>query len=61
LRLATIRTADGTRAARNSTGTPAGVGHGRVPPVYLRPGQVVRTEIEGIGALVNPSVSDPTN
>jgi len=42
-----------------STGTPAGVGHGRTPPVYLRPGQVVRTAIEGIGALVNRCVPDP--
>ncbi len=36
------------------TGTPAGVGHGMRPPVYLRPGQVVTTAIEGIGELVNP-------
>ena len=42
-----------------STGTPAGVGHGRKPPVYLAPGQVVRTAIEGIGELVNPCVADP--
>ncbi len=35
------------------TGTPAGVGHGMKPPVYLRPGQVVRTVIEGLGELVN--------
>jgi len=35
------------------TGTSAGVGHGRKPPVYLQPGQVVRTSIEGIGELVN--------
>ena len=27
------------------TGTPAGVGHGMDPPVYLAPGQVVRTTI----------------
>jgi len=43
-----------------STGTPAGVGHGRTPPVYLRSGQVVRTAIEGIGELVNRCVPDPT-
>jgi acylpyruvate hydrolase len=42
-----------------STGTPAGVGHGRTPPVYLRPGQQVRTEIEGIGALRNRCTADP--
>lgn len=41
------------------TGTPAGVGHGRVPPVYLRAGQAVRTAIEGIGELVNRCVAEP--
>lgn len=35
------------------TGTTSGVGAGRVPPVYLQPGQVVRVHIEGIGELVN--------
>jgi len=34
-----------------STGTPAGVGFARVPPEYLRPGDRVRIEIEGIGTL----------
>ncbi len=33
------------------TGTPAGVGLGRKPPVFLKPGQHVTTEIEGIGAI----------
>jgi acylpyruvate hydrolase len=42
-----------------STGTPAGVGHGRKPPVYLRPGRVMKTAIEGIGELVNRCVADP--
>jgi acylpyruvate hydrolase len=36
-----------------ATGTPAGVGHARTPTVFLRPGQVVRTRIEGLGELVN--------
>src|SRR5581483_4959460 len=36
-----------------STGTPGGVGMARTPPVWLQPGQVVRTSIEGIGELVN--------
>ncbi|HTP66544.1 MAG TPA: fumarylacetoacetate hydrolase family protein, partial [Geobacteraceae bacterium] len=36
------------------TGTPAGVGFKRNPPVYLRPGQTVEVEIEGIGTLINP-------
>lgn len=35
------------------TGTPAGVGHARRPPVYLQPGDVVRAEVDGIGALEN--------
>lgn len=43
-----------------STGTPGGVGAARTPPVFLRPGQVVRTAIEGIGELVNRCVPDPT-
>jgi 2-keto-4-pentenoate hydratase/2-oxohepta-3-ene-1,7-dioic acid hydratase in catechol pathway len=38
------------------TGTPSGVGFMRKPPVYLRPGQVVEVEIEGIGTLVNQVV-----
>ena len=36
-----------------STGTPEGVGHGRVPPVYLADGDVVEVEVEGIGVLRN--------
>lgn len=36
-----------------ATGTPAGVGAGRTPPVFLRAGNVVRTGIVGIGVLVN--------
>jgi acylpyruvate hydrolase len=42
-----------------STGTPAGVGHGRKPPVYLRPGHVMTTAIDGIGELVNRCVAEP--
>jgi acylpyruvate hydrolase len=41
-----------------STGTPGGVGAGMSPPVFLRPGQVVRTVIDGIGALVNECVAE---
>ena len=33
------------------TGTPAGVGAARTPPVFLRPGQVLESWIEGIGRL----------
>ena len=35
------------------TGTPAGVGVGRKPPVFMRPGDVVEVEIDGIGVLRN--------
>ena len=42
-----------------STGTPGGVGAGLDPPVFLRPGQVVRTVVEGIGELANPCVTEP--
>lgn len=37
-----------------ATGTPAGVGVGFDPPRYLRDGDVVRVEIDGIGTLQNP-------
>ena len=36
-----------------ATGTPAGVGMGMNPPQYLKPGDVVRIEIDGIGAIEN--------
>lgn len=36
------------------TGTPSGVGFARKPPVFMRPGDVVEVEIEGIGTLRNP-------
>ncbi|MCQ8127010.1 fumarylacetoacetate hydrolase family protein [Methylomonas rivi] len=42
-----------------STGTPAGVGVKMKPRGYLKPGQTVRIEIEGIGALVNPVIAEP--
>src|SRR6266498_555257 len=37
-----------------ATGTPAGVGFTRKPPVTLQPGDKVRLEITGLGALENP-------
>lgn len=40
------------------TGTPAGVGAHRDPPVWLRPGDVVTVEIEGVGSVTSPVVSD---
>ena len=36
-----------------ATGTPSGVGMGFDPPKFLKPGDVVRCEIDGIGALKN--------
>lgn len=36
-----------------ATGTPAGVGVFRVPPVFLEPGDRVRCEVEGIGSVEN--------
>jgi 2-keto-4-pentenoate hydratase/2-oxohepta-3-ene-1,7-dioic acid hydratase in catechol pathway len=39
------------------TGTPSGVGDGREPPRYLRPGNVVETEIEGLGRMRNTCVA----
>ena len=39
-----------------ATGTPSGVGVFRDPPVFLEPGDRVRCEIDGIGAIENPIV-----
>lgn len=35
------------------TGTPAGVGYARTPPVFMKPGDICEVEIEGIGILSN--------
>jgi 2-keto-4-pentenoate hydratase/2-oxohepta-3-ene-1,7-dioic acid hydratase in catechol pathway len=40
------------------TGTPAGVGYTRTPPVTMRDGDVVEVEIEGIGVLRNPVIAE---
>ncbi|MDX3047840.1 fumarylacetoacetate hydrolase family protein, partial [Streptomyces scabiei] len=40
------------------TGTPGGVGAGRDPKVFLRPGQVLITTVEGIGELRNTVIKD---
>ena len=39
-----------------ATGTPAGVGSARVPPVYFKPGDRSECTYEGIGTLTNPVV-----
>ena len=41
-----------------STGTPAGVGVFRKPPVFMKPGDVVAIEAEGIGRLENPITAE---
>jgi 2-keto-4-pentenoate hydratase/2-oxohepta-3-ene-1,7-dioic acid hydratase in catechol pathway len=42
-----------------STGTPPGVGLGQKPPVYLRPGQLIRLGIDGLGVQTQRVVSGP--
>jgi len=41
-----------------ATGTCGGVGDARKPPVYLQPGNVLRTWIEGLGECLNQCVPD---
>jgi 2-keto-4-pentenoate hydratase/2-oxohepta-3-ene-1,7-dioic acid hydratase in catechol pathway len=41
------------------TGTPQGVGMARKPPLWLKPGDEVTIEIEGIGRLTNPVEMEP--
>jgi acylpyruvate hydrolase len=42
-----------------ATGTPSGVGMARKPQRWLREGDVVRVEVEGVGVLENPVVGYP--
>jgi 2-keto-4-pentenoate hydratase/2-oxohepta-3-ene-1,7-dioic acid hydratase in catechol pathway len=42
-----------------ATGTPAGVGIVQQPPRWMKPGDVVRVEIDGLGALENRIVEEP--
>jgi 2-keto-4-pentenoate hydratase/2-oxohepta-3-ene-1,7-dioic acid hydratase in catechol pathway len=41
-----------------STGTPSGVGMGRKPPRWLKPGDSVTVTVEGLGSLTNPVVAE---
>jgi 2-keto-4-pentenoate hydratase/2-oxohepta-3-ene-1,7-dioic acid hydratase in catechol pathway len=41
-----------------STGTPNGVGTFRKPPVYMKPGDEIKIEIEKIGTLINKIAKD---
>jgi 2-keto-4-pentenoate hydratase/2-oxohepta-3-ene-1,7-dioic acid hydratase in catechol pathway len=40
-----------------ATGTPAGVGAFRKPPLFMQPGDEITIEIEGLGSLTNPVVA----
>lgn len=40
-------------------GTPSGVGHARTPPLWMKPGDVVEVEIEGLGVLRNDIGQEP--
>jgi 2,4-didehydro-3-deoxy-L-rhamnonate hydrolase len=40
-----------------ATGTPAGVGAFRKPPLFMKPGDEITIEIDGIGSLTNPVVA----
>lgn len=42
-----------------ATGTPSGVGVKMKPRGYMRAGQVVKIEIEGVGMLTNPVINEP--
>jgi 2-keto-4-pentenoate hydratase/2-oxohepta-3-ene-1,7-dioic acid hydratase in catechol pathway len=41
-----------------STGTPSGVGLRRTPHRWLRPGETIITEVQGIAQLINPVVAE---
>jgi 2-keto-4-pentenoate hydratase/2-oxohepta-3-ene-1,7-dioic acid hydratase in catechol pathway len=41
-----------------STGTPSGVGMGRTPKRWLKPGETVTATVEGLGSLTNPVVAE---
>ena len=42
-----------------TTGCPAGVGAMFDPPRFMKAGQVVRVEVEGLGAIANPIIDEP--
>jgi acylpyruvate hydrolase len=44
-----------------ATGTPSGIGGARTPPRWLRPGDVVRIEIERVGVLANPVAAESSS
>jgi len=40
------------------TGTPGGVGAGRKPPLWMKPGDSIEVEISGLGTLRNPVLAE---
>lgn len=42
-----------------ATGTPGGVGARRTPPLWMKPGDRIEVEFEGVGILSNPVVDAP--
>jgi 2-keto-4-pentenoate hydratase/2-oxohepta-3-ene-1,7-dioic acid hydratase in catechol pathway len=41
-----------------ATGTPAGVGSARTPPVYLKQGDRISCTYDGVGTLTNPVIAE---
>jgi 2-keto-4-pentenoate hydratase/2-oxohepta-3-ene-1,7-dioic acid hydratase in catechol pathway len=41
-----------------STGTPSGVGLGRTPKRWLKPGETVTVTVQGLGSLINPVIAE---
>ncbi|MEM9222657.1 MAG: fumarylacetoacetate hydrolase family protein [Pseudomonadota bacterium] len=41
-----------------ATGTPAGVAHARKPPLWMKAGDIIEVEVDGIGTLTNPIVDE---
>lgn len=42
-----------------TTGSPAGVGMGRKPPVFMKAGDTIAITVDGVGTLENPIVAGP--
>jgi len=41
-----------------ATGTPSGVAHARKPPAWMKAGDQVEVEVDGIGVLANPILDE---
>ena len=42
-----------------TTGSPAGVGYGRDPKIFMRDGDIVEVELQDVGVLSNPVTAGP--